>query len=133
MYSRKVSLYRILTHLIPIVDGEGRRVATAVIDMPLEIDYRVNNRFLKSASLADNIAATDLAEVSFSYFPVMGNLPDRLPRFKRIQQQTQARRKRRIAAHPNPAGLDSVRTIRGRYDYRLGSTPYRYCPLGHGQ
>lgn len=118
IYSRKVSLYRILTHLVPVHDGEGKRVATVVIDMPLEVDYRVNNRFLKSASLADNIVNADLADVSFGYFPAMGNLPGRLPRFKRMQDENRARRLRRIAARTEPNGTtDSVLTYYDFPDY----------------
>ena len=53
VYTRRISLYRILSHVIPLsVDGE---VTVVLVDIPLEVNYRVNNKFLKSTSLADNI------------------------------------------------------------------------------
>jgi two-component system nitrogen regulation sensor histidine kinase NtrY len=80
IYSRQVSLYRMLTHIVPVrsdrggadaarADSTGTRVGCVVIDMPLEVNYLVNNKFLKSASLADGIAGGAQAEIRFEYFP----------------------------------------------------------------
>jgi len=99
VYTRNVSLYQILSHVIPIrrVDGEPP-VATLLIDMPLEVDFRVNNRFLKSTSLAEEIPRGGVARVSFDYFPATGNLPERLPRFREQQQEVLAQRLRMMEA-----------------------------------
>ncbi|MDH3214822.1 MAG: ATP-binding protein [Candidatus Krumholzibacteria bacterium] len=75
LYSRQVSLYQILTHIIPISNNSGERVATLAIDMPLEVNYKVNNKFLKSTSFVDNIAQGSAANVRFDYAPTMPNLP----------------------------------------------------------
>jgi PAS domain S-box-containing protein len=96
VYSREVSLYRILTHLVPVHDGGGNRIATVLIDLPLEVNFRVNNRFLKSASLADNIPTGQVARVTFEYFPSLTNLPVRLDHFRRIQRQNYEHRQRMI-------------------------------------
>jgi len=37
LYSRKVSLYRILTHVIPVAGPDGVNSYTVVVDMPLEV------------------------------------------------------------------------------------------------
>jgi nitrogen fixation/metabolism regulation signal transduction histidine kinase len=97
-YTRTVSLYHILSHVAPCSTAAGERVATLLVDIPLEVDYRVNNRFLKSASLADAIPRNVAARVSFDYFPPTGNLPDRLPRFRAQQAAARANRDRMIAA-----------------------------------
>lgn len=96
VYSREVSLYRILTRQLPVMNERGERVVTVVIDLPLEVNYRVNNRFLKSAGLADNIASDGVANVVFEYSPTLTNLPYRLDRFKQIQTQNFERRQRMI-------------------------------------
>ncbi len=115
VYTRSVSLYQILSHIVPITASEGGpRVATVLVDMPLEVDYRVNNRFLKSSSLADQIRRGAVARVSFDYFPATGNLPERLPRLKQQQEEQRRLRERLIAsAHrsapePSRALPDSV-------------------------
>jgi PAS domain S-box-containing protein len=98
VYSREVSLYRILSHLIPITNGRGERVAIVLVDLPLEVNYRVNNRFLKSAGIADDIASGrgGVANIVFEYAPTLNNLPYRLDRFKRAQQRYIDRRARMI-------------------------------------
>ncbi len=98
VYSREVSLYRVLTRLIPVPDSNNKPAYTVVVDMPLEVNYRVNNRFLKSAGLADNIWSDDVANISFEYSPTLSNLPFRLERYKRVQQQNYNRRQSLIAA-----------------------------------
>lgn len=111
IYSRKVSLYSILTHLIPVED-DGRRVATVMVDMPLEVNFRVNNRFLKSTSLAENIAYGSVASLTFEYFPTPASLPNRIARYKREQDANWKRRQRRIAdARPR---LERARSDRGQ-------------------
>lgn len=68
-YTRQVSLYQILTHVIPMPGGsDGTPIATVVVDLPLEVNYRVNNRFLKSTSIGQEFAAAAAAEVRFDYF-----------------------------------------------------------------
>ncbi|MBP2681336.1 MAG: hypothetical protein H6Q78_1199, partial [Candidatus Krumholzibacteriota bacterium] len=79
IYSRQASLYRMLTHVIPIGDGAGTVRAprgAVLVDIPLEVNYRVNNKFLKSSSLADDIAHRAKANVRFEYLPVVPALPD---------------------------------------------------------
>ncbi len=97
-YTRSVSLYQILSHVVPIESSKGERVASLLIDMPLEVDYRVNNRFLKSTSLTDRYSSADVARVSFDYYPPTGNLPDRLGRFQAQQEQARAKRERQQTA-----------------------------------
>ena len=96
VYSREVSLYRILSHLIPITNGRGERVVTVLVDVPLEVNYRVNNRFLKSAGIADDIASGrgGVPNIVFEYAPTLNNLPYRLDRFKRAHQRYIDRRAR---------------------------------------
>jgi PAS domain S-box-containing protein len=109
VYTREVSLYHILSHVAPCSTATGQPVATLLIDIPLEVDYRVNNRFLKSASLADEIPRDVAARVSFDYFPPTGNLSDRLPRFRAQQAEGRARRDRMIAsarAHKHTAAAE---------------------------
>jgi PAS domain S-box-containing protein len=98
VYTRSVSLYHILSHVAPCSSSTGRRVGTVLVDIPLEVDYRVNNRFLKSASLADEIPSDVAARVTFDYFPPTGNLPDRLPRLRAQQAEAKAKRERMIAS-----------------------------------
>ena len=98
VYTRAVSLYHILSHVAPCSTATGVRAATLLVDIPLEVDYRVNNRFLKSASLADEIPRDVAARVSFDYFPPTGNLPDRLPRFRAQQAEARARYEQMIAS-----------------------------------
>ncbi len=107
VYTRNVSLYQILTHVIPVRSAGGERLmATLLVDMPLEVDYRVNNRFLKSTSLADQIPRGGVARVTFDYYPATGNLPERLERFQKQQAEFLERRAQMIAAteqNPEPA------------------------------
>ena len=97
IYSRTVSLYSILTHIIPI-EVDGYHVMSVMVDMPLEVNFRVNNRFLKSSSLADNIAFGSVASVSFEYFPNVSMLPERLDRYRREHEANLERRRAVIAA-----------------------------------
>jgi len=96
VYSRQASLYRMLTHVIPLEAGRdgggtpgapdpagasglaGAPWGAVLVDMPLEVNYRVNNKFLKSSSLADEIARRAKATVRFKYVPVDPGLPDTL-------------------------------------------------------
>jgi hypothetical protein len=116
LYTRTVSLYQILSHVVPCRNATGELVATLLVDMPLEVDYRVNNRFLKSASLADNIPKIATARVSFEYFPPAGNLPQRL---EQLKEQAAAAREQRVNAieaakarshqqSPRAAGADTL-------------------------
>jgi PAS domain S-box-containing protein len=108
-YTRSVSLYQILSHVVPCRNANGDVVATLLVDMPLEVDYRVNNRFLKSASLADNLPEIAAARVTFHYFPPAGNLPQRLERMREQQAAARDVRALRLAAARarRPAPVDS--------------------------
>jgi len=102
-YTRSVSLYQILSHVVPLKSSGGERVAALLIDMPLEVDYRVNNRFLKSRSLADRFASAAVARVAFDYYPATGNLPERLRRFQEQREEARAKRERRQSVvHEHP-------------------------------
>jgi len=105
-YTRTVSLYQILSHVVPCRNAAGELVAALLVDIPLEVDYRVNNRFLKSASLADNIPRIATARVTFEYFPPQRNLPQQLDRLRAQQTAAHEQRARAIAAaraRPHPA------------------------------
>ncbi len=102
-YTRNVSLYQILSHIVPIEASGGERVGVLLIDLPLEVDYRVNNRFLKSRSLADRFARTGVARVVFDYYPATGNLPERMERFEVQQQEARAALARRHAGRRDGA------------------------------
>jgi PAS domain S-box-containing protein len=113
VYTRTVSLYHILSHVVPITGRDSTTVAILLVDMPLEVDYRVNNRFLKSSSLADHIPLGSVARVSFDYYPPTGNLVERLGRFREMQASERARRTRMLEAargRPEPAAPDSSST-----------------------
>jgi PAS domain S-box-containing protein len=120
-YTRSVSLYHILSHVAPCSTTAGKRVATLLVDIPIEVDYRVNNRFLKSASLADNIPSRGTARVTFDYFPPTGNLTDRLPRFREQQIQGRLRRERmrEAARHRAEPRADSTKARPARADSAL--------------
>jgi len=88
IYSRQISLYRMLTHVMPVyAEGDSAaspeaatekraRLGSVLVDMPLEVNYRVNNKFLKSASLADEFARRAAADVQFEYVPVVPGLTE---------------------------------------------------------
>ncbi len=98
VYTRSVSLYHILSQIVPVAAADGSPAGALLVDMPLEVDYRVNNRFLKSSSLADHIPSGSVARVSFDYYPATGNLPERLPRLREQAAQEAARRVRMLDA-----------------------------------
>ena len=85
VYTRQVSLYQILRHMIPLHDASGDRVATVLVDMPLEINYKVNNNFLKSGSFVDDISNHTGDNLRFSYQPTDVNLPRQLDTFCRCR------------------------------------------------
>jgi PAS domain S-box-containing protein len=128
VYSREVSLYRILTHSIPVADEHGRRAATVLIDLPLEVNYRVNNRFLKSAGLADVIASDRVADITFEYTPSLTNLPMRLERFKKVQEQNLARRERMIRHREERLRSGSAEQTRPAVDDQPPGAPQRRRP-----
>ncbi|HET6349090.1 MAG TPA: hypothetical protein VFH88_08405 [Candidatus Krumholzibacteria bacterium] len=97
-YTRSVSLYQILSHIVPCTDANGNVLAVLLVDMPMEVDYRVNNRFLKSGSLADNMPRIATARVTFDYFAPTGNLPQRLGRLREQETAAREQRQKRIAA-----------------------------------
>ncbi len=68
LYTREVSLYRILSHIIPVYDNSGEMQWCIVVDAPLEINYKVNNKYLKSTSLAEDIVSKQPVSVSFDYY-----------------------------------------------------------------
>jgi PAS domain S-box-containing protein len=115
IYTRSVSLYEILSHIVPCPGPDGAVGAALLVDLPLEVDYRVNNRFLKSASLADDLPVVTATRVQLDYYPPTGNLPARLERFREQQEAARARRARALAAardrrsSPRSAAGDSAR------------------------
>ncbi|NIM19285.1 MAG: PAS domain S-box protein [Candidatus Latescibacteria bacterium] len=77
LYTREVSLYRILTRIIPIRDPSKAPRWYVVVDTPLEINYKVNNKYLKSTSLAETIAGKLKVNVRFDYYPPAAGFQDR--------------------------------------------------------
>lgn len=79
VYSRQVSLYRVLTHVIPI--GAGGEW-TLVVDLPLEVNYKVNNKFIKGTSVAAQVARSFSVSVDLAYLPPQPapDVPDRRQR-----------------------------------------------------
>jgi PAS domain S-box-containing protein len=69
VYSRQVSLYRVLTDCVPVKRENGEHAATIVVEIPLEANYKVNNKFIKGTSLADDINPGLAAAVVFDYYP----------------------------------------------------------------
>ncbi|UCG52642.1 MAG: PAS domain S-box protein [Candidatus Latescibacterota bacterium] len=111
VYSRQVSLYRILTHIIPIYGGgEGDEVdrlrgdrekrGTVLVDMPLEVNYKVNNKFLKSSSLADDIAGGEAANIRFNYYAADAGLSATIGGFER-RPEDRPRPKKRTTPSPD--------------------------------
>jgi PAS domain S-box-containing protein len=113
IYSSQVSLYQILRHMIPIRDDSDQRVATLLIDMPLEVNYKVNNRFLQSTSFVDDISAA-AADIRFDYYPTDPNLPRRIERYaaEMIRRAERAERKRQSSVSREQRA-DSVMTYAG--------------------
>jgi PAS domain S-box-containing protein len=74
IYTRQVSLYRILTRVVPVKDKDGSRVAEVVVEIPLEANYKVNNRFIKGSSLADEMRSPEAATIQFRYFPSVAEM-----------------------------------------------------------
>ena len=109
LYTRQVSLYRILTHVIPVYDDARRRRATVLVDMPLEVNFKVNNKFLKSTSLADNIATGVAANVRFDYRPTPSNLPEIMDGYTRRSNAG----KRTAAGEDEDGPDDSDKTTAG--------------------
>ena len=104
-YSRQVSLYQILTHIIPI-RIDNTILATVIVDMPLEVNYKVNNKFLKSTSFADDIAPGNVANVRFDYTPTPGDLPRRLDGYKAVRE----RERQGMRPRSGRAPVDSILT-----------------------
>ncbi len=130
-YTRSVSLYQILTHIEPVtIDGVA--VATVVVDLPLEVNFRVNNRYLKSTNLAAKIASDRNVNVQFDYFRAQAALLSQLPRMRadldalnEKRAALQARRPARVDAdslllyHPFPADVEPIAGISGDRDRGL--------------
>jgi len=114
-YTRRVSLYRVLTLIVPVVGNDGTKLSIAV-DIPIEVNYRVNNRFLQSGSFADSARTLRVADMRFDYFPATGNLGERLPRYRAaLDQRANDRKKRRArrrstSRHTHGAHDDSTLT-----------------------
>jgi hypothetical protein len=77
LFTRQVSLYRILTRIIPIQDDSGLSMGWVVIDTPVEVNYKVNNKYLKSTSLAEKMAAGLPVNIKFDYQSAVGGAADR--------------------------------------------------------
>jgi hypothetical protein len=75
IYTRQVSLYRILTHMMPVSRDGRNRIGTIVVEIPLEANYKVNNKFITGASLADEIDAGMGGVISFDYYSAAESPP----------------------------------------------------------
>lgn len=77
LYVRHASPYQLLTHITPIRFGD-RRLGTLLIDLPLEVNYKVNNRFLQSANLVDDLPKHVASMVRFDYYTATASLPEQI-------------------------------------------------------
>lgn len=62
IFTSRTSLYTLLVHDMPLRGG-GR----VVVDVPLEVNYRINNRFLRSTSFGEVLSAKYGEEVDFNF------------------------------------------------------------------
>lgn len=122
VYSRQVSLYQILTNVIRARGLDGEIAATVVVDMPLEVNYKVNNKFLKSTSFADDITPVTVADVRFDYSPTPRDLPASVGSYKRklIEREKQISARREAIGD---AGLDDE-------PFGEGAFPAAVVPVG---
>jgi len=62
VFTSRTTLYRLLVGVTPIPGG-GR----VVVDLPLEINYRISNRYLQSATLGEILSRRYGAEIRFNF------------------------------------------------------------------
>ncbi len=62
VYTGKTSLYTLNIREIPLANG-----GMAVIDIPLEVNYRISNRFLRSMSLGETLSERYGEDVEFNF------------------------------------------------------------------
>lgn len=144
-YSQQVSLYQILRHMIPLKDHHGQRGAALLIDMPLEVNYKVNNNFLKSASFVDDISSSSSANLRFDYYPTEYNLQKHIERYgeelsrrrelneKRLQQRVTPEQKAdSILAYAGlPATIRPIGGIHGDEASGLSTRALVHSQLGN--
>ncbi len=139
VYSRQISLYRILTHVIPVYPaspGDAGRddedpealVATIVVDMPLEVNYKVNNKFLNSTSLADDIARGSAANIRFDYPPPTLSLPENAG--SSVREPVTAERIGEISGNES-VGLNGRAAIRSPHSNPLFNATVYSPPFDH--
>jgi PAS domain S-box-containing protein len=63
LFIASARLFTVLVREIPLESG-GR----VVVDLPLEVNYRISNRFLRSTSLGEIVGARHGVDVEFSYW-----------------------------------------------------------------
>ncbi|MCK4550101.1 MAG: hypothetical protein KAU49_08015, partial [Candidatus Krumholzibacteria bacterium] len=63
IFIAKARLFTVLVRDMPIESG-GR----VVVDLPLEVNYRISNRFLRSTSLGEVVSGRHGVEVEYSYW-----------------------------------------------------------------
>jgi two-component system nitrogen regulation sensor histidine kinase NtrY len=145
VYSRQVSLYQILTHIIPVDDGSGGIAATVIVDMPLEVNYRVSNKFLKSSSFADDIVPASAADVRFDYTATTSNLPKAVEMYEEAFAKRERRNNRAektaadraehqdsvLAYEPFPAIIRPIGEIGGDENTGLNGRALVHSNLGN--
>jgi len=62
VFTSRTTLYRLLVGVTPIAGG-GR----VVVDLPLEVNYRISNRYLQSSTLGDMLSRRYGAEIRFNF------------------------------------------------------------------
>jgi hypothetical protein len=62
VFTSRTTLYRLLVGVTPIPGG-GR----VVVDLPLEVNYRISNRYLQSATLGEILSRRYGAEIRFNF------------------------------------------------------------------
>jgi PAS domain S-box-containing protein len=62
IFTNRTTLYRLLVSVTPI-PGVGR----VVVDLPLEVNYRISNRYLRSATLGEILSRRYGAEIRFNF------------------------------------------------------------------
>jgi PAS domain S-box-containing protein len=62
VFTSRTTLYRLLVGITPIPGG-GR----VVVDLPLEVNYRISNRYLQSATLGEILSRRYGAEIRFNF------------------------------------------------------------------
>lgn len=140
IYTRQVSLYRILTHMMPVFAADGTHIGTVVIEIPLEANYKVNNKFIAGASLADEIDAGMAGVISFEYYSSAESAPARKRRDAAGEQRPAAAGEGGFPSYLQPlsdtrgdagGGLGRSALVKSALDKPLLSVAVRGYPLRH--